>query len=66
MSHSHDHSHSHEHHHAPAKRKGPNGMFVAAVFLMLLAMLAYVLTLDESVPPGAVVPQEAVPADAAP
>ena len=65
--HHHDH-HDHQHHdHHPAKSKGLHKDWRTwlVVGLMLAAMLAYVLTMDESLQPGAP-PGERMPADAAP
>ena len=64
--HGHEH-HGHDHEHHPAKSRGLHKDWRAwlVVGLMLAAMLAYVLSMDESLVPGA--PQgERMPADAAP
>ncbi|SFJ11802.1 hypothetical protein [Planctomicrobium piriforme] len=62
--HDHGHDHGHGHHSAPAQPRGPHKMFVAAVFLMLLGMLVYMLSFDESLQPAGGPAQE-MPADAA-
>ncbi|HEX3727362.1 MAG TPA: hypothetical protein VHV08_14010, partial [Pirellulales bacterium] len=64
--HQHDHhEHGHEHHH-PGGRRG-RGIhrspgFWLAVILMLGAMGAYLLSMDESIPPGAIPSGQAMPA----
>ena len=59
------HHHNHPHSSSPAKPKGihKNPWLIAGVVLMLIAMVVYVMTMDESVEP-AVVP--AAPVTAAP
>jgi hypothetical protein len=45
----HDHEHDHEHHHSHARRGKPvhhSWIFWVAVFLMLLAMIIYLMTGD--------------------
>jgi ABC-type nickel/cobalt efflux system permease component RcnA len=61
-SHPHDHQHGHQHGH---KRKGLHKDWRAwlVVGLMLAAMAAYVLSMDESIRPGGA-PGQAMPADA--
>jgi hypothetical protein len=53
---SHDHKHAgHEHHRNQSSRKRPihhSWWFWGAVVLMLGAMVAYVMTMDEAVGPG--------------
>ena len=49
---------------APQKKKGLNWKAIAIIIVALLAMLAYVLSLDESVEPGSDAPtQQGQPAD---
>lgn len=50
----HGHSHSHSHGHAPAKSSGlhKNWKVWVVIGLMLLGMLIYIFTLDESIQPG--------------
>ena len=49
---------------APQKKKGLNWKAIAIIIVALLAMLAYVLSLDESVEPGSDAPtQQEQPAD---
>jgi Co/Zn/Cd efflux system component len=64
MSHQHDHSHKeHQHEHHPPRKSLAKRVFVVAVVLMLVAMVVYVVTVDEAVEPGGQINQE-VPADA--
>jgi Na+/H+ antiporter NhaC len=61
----HDRDHPHHHGHGPQKtglRKHAPWMFTVAMILMLIAMVAYTLSLNESLPPGAKKVQQAVPA----
>lgn len=67
LHHGHEHhEHGHDHHqaHRP-KALHKDWRAWVAVGLMLAAMLAYVLTMDESLQPGAL-PEPTMPADAAP
>gem|GEM_PF-6154624 len=61
----HGHSGSHHGHasahHAATHRTGPKRRYVIAVFLALLAMLIYILSLDDSIQPDGTVEPE-VPA----
>ncbi|GAF76363.1 unnamed protein product [marine sediment metagenome] len=45
--------HSHEHgHRSKSKGGAKNGLFIAAVVLMLVGMAIYVATMDEEIQPG--------------
>ncbi|MBS0192091.1 MAG: hypothetical protein U0573_13775 [Phycisphaerales bacterium] len=61
----HDREHPHHHGHGGPKsglRKHAPWMTVVAVILMLLAMVAYVMSENEALPPGARNAQPGVPA----
>ena len=61
----HDRDHPHHHGHGPQKtglRKHGPWMMTVAVILMLIAMVAYTLSLNEALPPGATKAQPGVPA----
>lgn len=60
----HDRDHPHHHGHGPQKtglRKHAPWMMTVAVILMLLAMVAYVMSDNEILPPGARTAQPGVP-----
>lgn len=53
MSKKHKHSNHQHHHQKPKKQMHKDWRIWTAVILMLMAMFAYVMTDDESLPPGA-------------
>ena len=58
MSKEHSHPHNHVHHHGPAwKRLHRDWRVWVAVGLMLAAMVAYVVSQDESIRPGGAIPK---------
>ena len=61
----HGHGH-HQQHHAPAKGLHKDWRLWTAVVLMLIAIGAYILSLDEEVQPGGGPPQPNAPADMMP
>jgi hypothetical protein len=58
------HKHEHEHGHVSKRRLHKDWRVWAALVLMLAAMLAYVLSDDESLQPGGGRPQATMPAAA--
>ncbi len=56
----HEHAHPPQHHTSGTKHKPV--VLVVAVVLMIVAMLMYVMSEDEALPPGSKAPTQAMPA----